>query len=152
MLIQVRSKERLVRLQFYNILFVQEFSSFSMCAGDFLQAYADTKDQFHAVVSVFFLDTGANPLEYIRLIHRILKPGGHWLNFGPLTYHHEDSPDTLSLEMPFEEILRLVEKCGFQLDKVMGKGQLPPSRYTWNPDSMLQYNYHCGFFLARKNS
>lgn len=121
-----------------------------MCAGDFLQVYANSNDQFDTIVSVFFLDTGPNPLEYIRLVHRILKQGGYWLNFGPLTYHHEDSQDTLSLELPFQTILNLVEKCGFKLEEVKGKGELPPSQYTCNPDSMLQYHYYCGYFMARK--
>lgn len=44
-----------------------------MCAGDFLQAYKDSRDQFDVVATVFFLDTAANPLQYIRLIHKILR-------------------------------------------------------------------------------
>jgi len=76
-------------------------TGFAMCAGDFLQAYSDAEEHFDSVVSVFFLDTAANPIAYIRLIYKILRKGGFWLNFGPLTYHHEDSDDTLSLELPF---------------------------------------------------
>jgi carnosine N-methyltransferase len=127
----------------------QRTNTFSMCAGDFLQAYADTHSQFDSVVSVFFIDTGPNPLQYIRLAHQILKSSGVWLNFGPLTYHHEDS-DEPSLELPFSVILQLVEQCGFKVELVLGQGQHPPSLYTCNPNSMLQYNYHCGYFVARK--
>uniref|UniRef100_A0A1I8BS43 carnosine N-methyltransferase n=1 Tax=Meloidogyne hapla TaxID=6305 RepID=A0A1I8BS43_MELHA len=114
-------------------------NSFAMCAGDFLQAYSDADEHFNSVVSVFFLDTGANPLAYIRLIYKILKKGGYWLNFGPLTYHHE-------------AILRLIEQCGFKLEKVFDKESQKesPSRYTWNKDSMLQYSYYCGYFVAQK--
>lgn len=28
-----------------------------------------------------------NILQYIQLIARLLKVGGHWVNFGPLLYH-----------------------------------------------------------------
>uniref|UniRef100_A0A914N1C2 carnosine N-methyltransferase n=1 Tax=Meloidogyne incognita TaxID=6306 RepID=A0A914N1C2_MELIC len=127
-------------------------TGFAMCAGDFLQAYSDAEEHFDSVVSVFFLDTAANPIAYIRLIYKILRKGGFWLNFGPLTYHHEDSDDTLSLELPFNSILRLVEQCGFKLEKVLDKESQKesPSRYTWNKDSMLQYNYYCGYFVAQK--
>jgi hypothetical protein len=79
-------------------------------------------------------------VEYIRMAHQILRPGGLWLNFGPLTYHHEDSNDTLSLELPFQMILQLVEQCGFKLDKVMGKGELPPSRFAlFLPENVIIY-------------
>ncbi|KAL3110092.1 hypothetical protein niasHT_015695 [Heterodera trifolii] len=128
----------------------QRLNTFSMCAGDFLQAYSDEQNHFDSVISVFFLDTAANPLQYIRLIHKILKPGGVWQNFGPLTYHHEDSDDICSIELPFDQIVRLVENCGFRIDQLLVKDQLPLSRYTWNPNSMLQYSYHCGYFRCTK--
>uniref|UniRef100_A0A914HW64 carnosine N-methyltransferase n=1 Tax=Globodera rostochiensis TaxID=31243 RepID=A0A914HW64_GLORO len=128
----------------------QRLNTFSMCAGDFLQAYAADENHFDSVISVFFLDTAANPLEYIRHIHRILKPGGTWQNFGPLTYHHEDLDEVRSLELPFDQIVRLIEHCGFRIDQLLTKDHLPLSRYTWNPDSMLQYSYHCGYFQCSK--
>jgi len=121
-----------------------------MCAGDFLQAYGDVVERFDCIAAVFFLDTAANPITYIRTIHRILKPGGVWLNFGPLTYHYEDSDDQDSLELPFDELIRICGLVGFRVDRVLGKGELPPSKYTCNEDSMLQYNYKCGFFQCTK--
>lgn len=88
-------------------------------------------------------------LDYIETVHRILKPNGVWLNFGPLTYHYEDSEE-MSLELPFKEIVDIVEKFGFRIDKVFGRGELPSSNYTTNPDSMLQYTYYCGYFQCTK--
>ena len=26
-------------------------------------------------------------VRYVELIHKILKPGGYWINLGPLLYH-----------------------------------------------------------------
>lgn len=121
-----------------------------MCAGDFREAFSDELEKFHCVATVFFLDTASNPIEYIRLIHQILVPGGVWLNFGPLTYHFEDSTDQLSLELPFDEILQIVEKVGFKIDKILSKSQLPDAKYTCNLDSMLHYNYKCGYFICTK--
>ncbi|KAH7727186.1 hypothetical protein AAVH_05411 [Aphelenchoides avenae] len=125
---------------------------FAMCAGDFLQAFADESNKYDCILTVFFLDTAANPINYIRSIHRILRPGGVWLNFGPLTYHFEDAEDELSLELPFGEILRIIEKVGFRLDKVEGSEYGHFAKYTSNAESMLNFTYHCGFFECTKIS
>ena len=61
--------------------------------------YKCSKD---VVVTSFFLDTAHNVLDYIELIHQILKPGGHWINLGPLLYHFADIPGELSIEPPYE--------------------------------------------------
>ena len=60
---------------------------FSMTAGEFVEVYADQKECWDAVVTCFFLDTAPIVLEYIEAIHRLLRPGGVWVNFGPLLYH-----------------------------------------------------------------
>ena len=41
-------------------------------------------------------------MDYIELIHKILKPGGHWINLGPLLYHFADIPREPSIEPPYE--------------------------------------------------
>jgi carnosine N-methyltransferase len=120
-----------------------------MCAGDFLGVYKGQSDVFDCVITCFFLDTATNPIEYMRIIHRILKPNGVWINYGPLTYHFENEDDH-SLELPFDQICRISEEIGFKLACVEGKDVNPPSRYTFNSSSMLQYAYHCGFIEAIK--
>ena len=59
----------------------------------FKQVYSadEYKCSQDVVVTCFFLDTARNVLDYIELIHQILKPGGHWINLGPLLYHFADS-------------------------------------------------------------
>lgn len=66
-----------------------EDSSFSMTAGDFLEVYADVEyaGAFDCIVTCFFIDCAHNINDFIELIHKILKPGGRWINFGPLLYH-----------------------------------------------------------------
>lgn len=121
-----------------------------MIAGDFIQAFPSEKAQFDCIVTVFFLDTAANPIDYIRKIYTILKPGGKWINFGPLTYHYDDSDDCVSLELPFAEIQRILPRVGFRVDELRGRGENPPAQYASNQDSMLQYNYYCSFFQCTK--
>lgn len=47
----------------------------------------ENRSAFDCVVTCFFLDTAHNVVEYIECIHHCLKPGGHWINLGPLLYH-----------------------------------------------------------------
>jgi len=38
--------------------------------------------QWSAVVTCFFIDTARNVVDYVKLIRRLLRPGGVWLNLG----------------------------------------------------------------------
>lgn len=58
--------------------------------GDFSVLYSgsDKRGRFDAVVTSFFIDTAAESvLVYLSNIYSVLKPGGVWLNAGPLHYH-----------------------------------------------------------------
>lgn len=128
---------------------------FSMVAGDFLQVYSAQQHvaQWDAVATVFFLDTAHNVVEYIRVINRVLKIDGVWLNLGPLLWHFEgQSPNKEkdqqgSIELTLEEVLELVEKMGFRFEQ---RKTMPRQAYTGNTDSMLTYEYQCEFWVAKK--
>jgi hypothetical protein len=45
------------------------------------------ESSFDGIVTSFFLDTGSDLLEYLITIHHLLRPGGVWVNTGPLHYH-----------------------------------------------------------------
>lgn len=68
--------------------------SMSMSAADFVVLYgADSqRHAFDAVATVFFIDTAPNLIRYLEAISNCLKPGGIWINVGPLLWHfeHED--------------------------------------------------------------
>jgi carnosine N-methyltransferase len=118
-----------------------------MTAGDFLEVYQHDDAKWDCVVSVFFLDTARNIIDYIDTIYRILKPNGVWINFGPLLYHFADSHEHQSIELPYAEALRLVESIGFRIEKHevdIATG------YTTNIRSMLQYQYRCAYFECVK--
>lgn len=69
---------------------------------------------FDAVVTCFFIDTAHNVIEYLEVISKVLRPGGLWINLGPLLWHWADSgPDEMSLELPLSEIHRLAQLMGF---------------------------------------
>lgn len=88
---------------------------FSMTAGDFVEIYSREEEQeaWDCVVTCFFLDTAQNVLEYLRVIHGILKPNGVWINLGPLQYHFESAPE-MSIELTWEEVILSSERIGFK--------------------------------------
>ncbi|KAK6061974.1 n2227-like protein [Cooperia oncophora] len=120
--------------------------NFSMIAGDFLEITQSRTSQFDCVVTAWFIDTAKNIIDYIETIYKILKPGGIWLNVGPLTYHYEDMIEEMSIELPYEEVMRIVRLTGF----VVEKEERITSYYTVNRLSMLQNQYTCAFFAASK--
>jgi len=54
-----------------------ETAKFSMAAGDFLEVYNTDEyvGHFDVVVTCFFIDCAHNIVEFIELIHKILRPG-----------------------------------------------------------------------------
>ncbi|XP_058493136.1 carnosine N-methyltransferase [Solea solea] len=121
-------------------------SDFSMVAGDFVEVYSDT-DSWDCVATCFFIDTAHNVIEYVETIWKILKPGGVWINLGPLLYHYENMANELSVELSFEDIRTAMVKFGFCLEVEKESMQ---TTYTENDRSMLKYVYDCVFFVARK--
>ncbi len=91
---------------------IPEGVDFSMAAGDFLESFPDDDDGtktpllnlallhplsssmsdvalcltratvYDCVATCFFLDTAKNVVDYVETIHRLLKPGGVWVNIG----------------------------------------------------------------------
>ncbi|KAL3315611.1 hypothetical protein Ciccas_005755 [Cichlidogyrus casuarinus] len=119
---------------------------FSMAAGDFLDVYTQP-DTFNCVATVFFLDTAHNLLDYLENIALILKPGGYWINLGPLLYHFFDMPGEFSMEFSYEEIRTFAFKMGFKLIKEETDHKCS---YTQNPKSMIQNQYSCVFSVWQK--
>lgn len=68
---------------------------------------------FDTVLTPWFIDQGPEDVrDLISTLHRMLTPGGRWVNMGPLKY---------SLDVPFshrfarEELFDLAERAGFRL-------------------------------------
>ncbi|KAI6655583.1 hypothetical protein LOD99_2082 [Oopsacas minuta] len=121
--------------------------NFSMTAGDFLIVYKDDNNQWDCVTTCYFIDTAHNIIEYIECINRILKPGGLWINFGPLLYHFAEICNEFSIELTYADIIKIMTK---DLKFELLEERNIPSTYIENPNSMLTYQYHCAFFVARK--
>jgi len=121
-------------------------ANLSMCAGDFLEIYKE-RDMWDCVATCFFVDTARNIVKYVDVIYNILKPGGVWVNMGPLLYHYSDMPNESSIELSYEQLKSVIQNIGFLIEEE----KYPMSvAYVDNPRSMLRYTYQCVFFKARK--
>ncbi|KAF5325336.1 hypothetical protein D9619_010108 [Psilocybe cf. subviscida] len=126
-------------------------SNFSLAAGDFEEIFGDPEStpsgSWDAVLSCFFIDTAKNIVNYLRIIHRILAPGGVWVNLGPLLWHWENNDtNDPSVELDLEETKELIRKIGFKISNE----RTIPATYTNNSASMLGYVYQTSFFTATK--
>ena len=152
-----------------------------MCAGEFLEAYANDKGRVdcdsytcndfetHAcssilsccpvecwdcIVTCFFIDAAPNVIEYIAAFERLLKPGGYWINLGPLLYHWQNSSEgdderyEQSVELSYEEMKHVMSTYNFRIQKESQRECL----YTDNVKSMMKTVYNCVFFTAVKET
>lgn len=143
---------------------------FSMAAGDFLSIYDSPKEanQWDCVTCCFFLDAVPSVVEHLQLIHRILKPGGVLINFGPLLFHwsgppmrpddksvqdymnrnsHLDKRYLTSVDLCYEDVRQIMINIGFEIvEEKTGCKAL----YTADKKSMMNTVYRCVSFVARK--
>ncbi|CAF9906576.1 MAG: hypothetical protein GOMPHAMPRED_004792 [Gomphillus americanus] len=153
----------------------QSGGTISMSASDFLTAYKqpEHKDLYDAVVTVFFIDTAPNLLRYIETISHTLKPGGYWINLGPLLWHFEDKTppsaneegqpvvngashstpagieEAGSVELTLHDVMRIIVRMGFQVTSMETRSE-NQAGYIQQPISMLQSLYRVAQFVARK--
>jgi len=135
---------------------IPENAKFSLVAGDFEEIYGTDEEKdpddpsagiWDAVLTCFFIDTAKNIVNYLRIIHKILAPGGVWINIGPLLWHFENntSGDT-SIELDLEEVKELARKIGFDI-----KDECTiETTYVTNQQGMLGYIYRSAFWTATK--
>jgi hypothetical protein len=81
--------------------------------GDFNTAFKDQGGHYDIIVTHFFIDTARNLVSYFDTIQFLLKPGGKWLNFGPLLYGTGPF-----VQLSLNEIVALVEEMGFTFEDV----------------------------------
>jgi SAM-dependent methyltransferase len=121
--------------------------------GDFAAMFANQTAHYDAVATFFFLDTAPNMLDYLDHIARVLKPGGLWVNLGPLLYHKA------AVELSLDDVMAVAEEYGFEfvdVDEEWGPLVLPARKarardisYLCDTDSMRRNVYSAALFAAR---
>lgn len=95
-------------------------------------------------LDIILLDITKRPSTY-----SILKPGGIWINLGPLLYHYSDSETESSIEPSCEELVEIIQAVGFE---IMTNEPNVQTKYTQNRRSMYQSTYSSIFLVCRKNA
>ena len=106
------------------------------------------------MLTCFFVDTAPVVTEYVDAIHKLLRPGGVWINLGPLLYHwstrdadeSNDERFARAMEFSYEEVRALIASSGFAIEQE----QWVQCMYTENQASMMHTQYECAFFTAVK--
>ncbi|KAL4249236.1 Carnosine N-methyltransferase [Abortiporus biennis] len=136
--------------------------------GDFLKHdpshIFSNSGSYDFVVTLFFIDTSLNIISTLEHIHSILRPGGTWINLGPLLW---TSGGQTRMELSLEEVFQLVERLGFVLDN--GQTSSPSKtrqsttdssevrqprtiecEYTADRTAMMSWIYKAEFWVATK--
>ncbi|KAJ5275631.1 hypothetical protein N7505_004176 [Penicillium chrysogenum] len=87
-------------------------SSVLLIEGDFTTVFAEHTGQYDILVTLFFIDTARNLVTYLETIHRLLRPGGRWVNLGPLLYGTAPF-----VQLSLDEIVALSESIGFEFQE-----------------------------------
>lgn len=98
------------------------------------------------VLTAWFVDVcDADLRDVVGLVHRLLAPGGRWINAGPLLYPTSRPP---AERYPPSEVLELVELGGFELER----SALEEVRYLRSPLSGHARLESVLSFVGRKTS
>lgn len=130
----------------------------SMTAGDFVDTYrgASHAGAWDAVVTCFFLDTAPVVMEYMDVIHHMLRPGGVWINLGPLMYHWQageaeageelDARYGRSVELTYQELRYAIAGMGF---KFLREASVK-TPYASNPLALMRTLFTALLFTVQK--
>jgi len=148
----------------------QPAPDFSMAAGEFISIYGKPRERerWNAFVACFFLDTAPCIIDYIRVMHSCLVPGGFVFHFGPLLWHwsgpamrpddkswnvyqgryaYLDPKYMTSMDLSWEDVRAIFVNVGFEIiQEKVGVRAL----YTADQRSMMNMTYRCIQFVARK--
>jgi carnosine N-methyltransferase len=87
--------------------------SLSYTIGDLVGPYYQSKSHAHsfgAVITCFFIDTATNIYEYLQMMQHLIRPGGLWVNVGPVQWHRH-----AVLQPSVDELYDLVVSFGFDI-------------------------------------
>ncbi|ODV80273.1 putative trehalase [Suhomyces tanzawaensis NRRL Y-17324] len=123
------------------------------------------ENNFDVLVTTFFLDTASNIIDYLKTFHYCLKPGGTWINFGPLLWHFEDDQNMLyiqrrdgdtyqkvpsimtGLELSRDDLIALIEKMGFDFEK---RESGIETSYSGDIKALGSFVYKCEYWVCKK--
>lgn len=129
-------------------------TNFRLAEADFLSLKPPSgisPPEYHFIATLFFIDTSLNVVQTIEHIYSLLRPGGIWVNLGPLLW---SGGAQAKVELSLEEVLSVSEAIGFifdtQDDDLSKKSRTVNCEYTADQAAMMQWIYNAEFWVARK--
>lgn len=110
--------------------------------------------QFDVVCTVYFVDTASNFIKYMRTILNCMKPGGLWINFGPLLWHFEhvvnqnasDPTPNGGIELTRDDLWELIIAMGFVFQE---RKSGICCTYTSDPKALGKFEYKCEWWICK---
>lgn len=123
-----------------------------MSTGDFCVVYGKQEyaGAFNAVTTVFFIDTAPNLIRYIEAVRNTLKPGGVWINLGPLLWHPPPPPSSRRGHGGGEDQENDEEEM--ERKRSMGKGDAgigDPGSFELTQEEVIALVEHFGFAIEK---
>ncbi len=108
------------------------------------------------IVTLFFIDTSLNVISTLEHVHSLLRPGGTWINLGPLLW---TSGAQAQLELSLEEVWDLARAIGFRIHGQNNDIEIPDCyrrrtvecQYTADKRALMKWLYQAEFWVATKN-
>jgi SAM-dependent methyltransferase len=115
---------------------INEKGSLTIQMGDFLSFYSHKhqQNQFDCVVTCFFIDTATNIIDYLAVISHILRPGGIFLNTGPLHYHSNNT-----IQYSYKQLIEIILIGGFD---VISQSQIDATSYSGEEEFSMKPEYY----------
>lgn len=122
---------------------------------DFLEQRAPGEG-YDYIVTLFFIDTSLDVISTIQHIYDLLRPGGRWINLGPLLW---SGGAQARLELNLAEVFRLSKAIGFHIESEHGECPMEvycrktiSCEYTADQEAMMKWIYQAEFWVATKHT
>lgn len=130
-------------------------STFHLAEGDFLELKSPVSrvpklNGYDYIVTLFFIDTSLDVFTTMAHIYNLLKPGGTWINLGPLLW---TGGGQAKVELSLEEVLQAAEEIGFMFESdetSLASRKTVECEYTGDKNAMMRWIYEAEFWVARK--
>jgi len=102
------------------------------------------------VVTLFFIDTSLDAFATLTHIYKLLRPGGVWINLGPLFW---TGGAQAKVELCLNEVLSAAEEIGFTINRQQSGPfgrKTVECEYTGDRNAMMRYIYRAEFWVATK--
>lgn len=150
----ISEDDMLRQLQFPDVNAQSE--SVVLVEGDFTTVFNQEGGKYDILLTYFFIDTARNLMTYFDTIKHLIKPGGYWMNLGPLLYGTGPL-----VQLSLDEIITVTEAMGFTFldtDESIGEITIPGKTvrgmravYSFDDRALTSSAYKAQFWLAQKN-